>query len=175
MSKWYIKINDPDDAENVYYVSRDSETFKGIHRASDPIGATTFATKKGAENVIRRLEDICRTDKLYDVTFSVGQFTENRTDEPPQSDEKKPSEEKHGKWYVEGWGEPRGQFRIGKIVYNLYMTKDDKGATVYGYAENTLFEAVDADGAAVVTAMCKAAMEKAVGLIREHERRRKDG
>lgn len=68
--KYRIVTTDAEADRRQYYVSRETGTGR-ITWTEEEIYATTFASRSGAENVMRILEDMCRAEHVYHVLMEV--------------------------------------------------------------------------------------------------------
>lgn len=132
--KYRIITTDGETDRRQYYVSKETGTGRIIW-TEEEIKATTFATRSGAENVLRILEDMYRAEHVYHVMMEV-EKVENRkvtgkaalepTVEKPPDPEKECAPQ----------GSPRSTFSFGKIPpLHLFIRKNEAGEQVYSFAD----------------------------------------
>lgn len=136
--KYRIITTDGETDRRQYYVSRET----GIGRiiwTEEEIKATTFASRSGAENVLRILEDMCRTAHVYHVLMEVEKVEDRKGTgkaalEPTK--EKPPDPVKECAPSAEGQGAPRSTFSFGKLPpLRLFIRKNEAGEQVYSFAD----------------------------------------
>lgn len=179
--KYRIITTDEETDRRQYYVSKET----GIGRiiwTEEEIKATTFASRSGAENVLRILEDMCRENHVYHVLIEVEKVESRKGNEkaalePPE--EKPPGPVKEREPSAEGQGAPRSTFSFGKLPpLRLFIRKNEAGEQVYSFADEIgnirAFGTGSAAGKDVAKAFCVYAYQLMVKKISEAEERKNE-
>lgn len=176
--RYRIITTDGETDRRQYYVSRET----GIGRiiwTEEEIKATTFASRSGAENVLRILEDMCRANHVYHVLIEVEKVENQKGTGKAalESTKKPPDPVKECAPPPEGRGSPRSTFSFGKLPpIRLYIQKNEAGQQVYSFMdENGNVRSTGTGSAAgkdVAKAFCVYAYQLMVKKISEAEAKR---
>lgn len=136
--KYRIITTDGETDRRRYYVSRETGTGR-ITWTEEEIYATTFASRSGAENVLRILEDMCRAAHAYHVLIEVEKVESRKGSgkAAPEPTEEKPAElAKECVPSAEEWGSPRSTFSFGKLPpIHLFIRKTEAGEQEYRFTD----------------------------------------
>lgn len=121
--KYRIVTTDSRTDRRQYYVARDALAGE-IKWTEEPICATTFASKGGAENVLRQLEDQCRAMHIYSILMEI-----ERVGTGKPSAEGTPAPKKESP-------PPRSEFTFVKAPpIRFFIEKTERGEFRYSFAD----------------------------------------
>lgn len=183
--KYLISMTDDTMTDKLYYAARDTALGK-ITWTDDTKKATFFTSQAGAENVLRILEDMCRTARAFNVSMEVEAIEPKYTPPAEKADEipekaaleKPPDPVKEFVPSTEGQGSPRSTFSFGKVdPLRLFIRKNEAGQQVYSFMDEVgQVRAVGvgtAEGKDVVKAYCVYACNLMLKKINEAEEKTK--
>lgn len=172
--KYRIIAADKTAGKIMYYVSRETDAGR-ITWTEAAVKATTFASRSGAENVLRILEEMNRAARVYSVSMTVEVVESHGAAPEKKAREAPPPAPKENEPPDSGKGEPRAVFRFGKLPpLRLYINKKDGGFEYFFEDENGKIRASGtgaAEGRDVATMFCVYARDLMCGRIEEAEKR----